>query len=119
MKWNNEAKECQVCTLLSLKYFFFHIIPLQDLHGRGLFDDHVRNAAVHRCVVGRRESKGRAGLCCKQSHSTNVGEVGEQVVRHHHHHHHHHHEQVKNIMNGFRADMKVIGLGNLTGAEEA
>ena len=23
MKWNNEAKECQVCTLLSLKYFLF------------------------------------------------------------------------------------------------
>ena len=28
-------------------------------------------------------------------------------------------EQVKNITYGSRTDMKVIGLGNITGAEEA
>ena len=117
------------------------MIPLEDLHGRGLFDDHVRDAAVHRCVVGGRESKGRADVCRKQSHSTNVGEVGEDAIKHHHHHHHYHHqtlerwvrksclvrtiastelvEQVKNITYGSRTDMKVIGLGNITGAEEA
>ena len=73
MKWNNEAKECQVCCLKFSHYSFSH---LEDLHGRRLFNDHLRDAAVLRRAVGCRESQGRAGVYREQSHSRNPGKVG-------------------------------------------
>ena len=76
MKWNSEAKECQVGVLefrkgSCTKYFaslhisfsqqISHHWSPEDFHGRGLFDDHVRDSALPRNIVRGRPSQGKPG----------------------------------------------------------
>ena len=74
MKWNSEAKECQVpefrkgcCTKdfaslhISFSQQISHRWSFEDFHGRGLFDDHVRDSALPRNIVRGGSSQGKPG----------------------------------------------------------